>query len=39
VPFVGPAAELLANEWVKRLYLGEGGEEPGAEMPGGPDDE
>ena len=39
VAFVGPAAELLANERVKRLYLGEGGEDTGAEMPGGPDDE
>ena len=39
VAFVDTAAALLADERVKRLYLGEGGEEPGAEMPGGPDDE
>jgi hypothetical protein len=36
---MGPAAELLADERVKRLYLGEGGEETWAEIPGGPDDE
>jgi branched-chain amino acid transport system ATP-binding protein len=39
VAFVGPAAELLANERIKRLYLGEGGEETWAEAPGGLDDE
>ncbi len=39
VALMGPAAELLADERVKRLYLGEGGEETWAETPGGPDDE
>src|SRR3989304_4718995 len=35
VAFVDTAAALLADERVKRLYLGEGGEEPGADAPGG----
>ncbi|HAM57285.1 MAG TPA: hypothetical protein DCQ64_18510 [Candidatus Rokubacteria bacterium] len=39
VAFVGPAADLLASERVKRVYRGEGGKDTGAEMPGGPDDE
>ncbi len=39
VAFAGPAAALLADERVKRLYLGEGGEEAEAVTNGGSSDE
>jgi len=39
VAFVGGAADLLADERVKRLYLGEGGEDADATLESGVGDE